>query len=85
MMFFELGVEIWVDWLVQIFIEVLECYIDENSKDLKYVYYYIVSIFCEIFNYFELVDFLDVFLNRLIDEKCYKVVLEILKWLRFFF
>ena len=82
MMLFEPGVETWVDWLVQIFIEALERHTDENSKDLKYVYYYIVSILRETFNYLELVDFLDAFLNRLIDEKRHKAVLEISKRLR---
>lgn len=82
MMLFERRVETWVDWLVKIFIETLEFNTDGKSKDLQYIYYCIVSLLRETLNYSELEDILEVFLNKLIDEKRHKAVIEISKRLR---
>ncbi|MEM1169199.1 MAG: hypothetical protein AAGJ08_09050 [Cyanobacteria bacterium P01_H01_bin.35] len=66
MMLFQPGVETWVDWLVQIFLEALEFKTDGKSKDLKYIYYCIVGLLRETLNYTELEHILEAFLVLLI-------------------
>ena len=82
MMLFQPGIETWVDWLVHIFIEALDFKTDAKSKDFKYIYYSIVGLLRETLNYPELEDILETFLNRLIEKKSHKAVLEISKRLR---
>lgn len=82
MMLFQPGIETWVDWLVHIFTEALDFKTDAKSKDFKYIYYSIVGLLRETLNYPELEDILETFLNRLIEKKCHKAVLEISKRLR---
>ena len=82
MMLFQPGIETWVDWLVHIFTEALDFKTDAKSKEFKYIYYSIVGLLRETLNYPELEDILETFLNRLIEKKCHKAVLEISKRLR---